>query len=80
MSAVTAVIEEVLVNGYFITRLGQLGWTPRSSLLLSLTLRTSHPIYYGLGFFLYYPAGLPRDEIVPKAPPTDETDQGALPP
>jgi hypothetical protein len=80
MSAVTAVTEEVLENGYFITRLGQLGWTPRSSLLLSLTLRTSYHVYYGLGFFLYYPAGLPRDEIAPKAPPADETEHGALPP
>ena len=26
MSAVTAVTEEVLVNGYFLTRLAQLGW------------------------------------------------------
>jgi hypothetical protein len=27
VSAVTAITEEVLVNGYLITRLGQLGWT-----------------------------------------------------
>jgi len=57
MSAVTAVTEEVLVNGYFITRLGQLGWTPRASLLLSLTLRTSYHVYYGLGFLLTIPFG-----------------------
>ncbi|HEV7959194.1 MAG TPA: hypothetical protein VGP11_07005, partial [Acidimicrobiales bacterium] len=41
VSATTAVAEEVLVNGYFITRLEQLGWTPRASLILSLVLRTS---------------------------------------
>lgn len=57
MSALTAVTEEVLVNGYFITRLGQLGWTPRSSLLLSLALRTSYHVYYGLGFVLTIPLG-----------------------
>ena len=57
MSAITAIAEEVLVNGYLITRLGQLGWTPRSALLLSLTLRTSYHIYYGLGFVLTIPFG-----------------------
>ena len=57
MSAVSAVTEEVLVNGYLITRLGQLGWTPRSSLILSLSLRTSYHVYYGLGFFLTIPLG-----------------------
>ena len=57
MSAITAITEEVLVNGYFITRLGQLGWTPRSSLILSLALRTSYHVYYGLGFLLTIPLG-----------------------
>ena len=44
ISAVTAIAEEVLVNGYLITRLGQLGWTPRKSLILSLILRTSYHV------------------------------------
>jgi membrane protease YdiL (CAAX protease family) len=57
MSAVTAIAEEVLVNGYLITRLGQLGWTPRKSLILSLILRTSYHVYYGLGFLLTIPFG-----------------------
>jgi len=57
MSAITAIAEEVLVNGYLLTRLGQLGWTPRSALILSLTLRTSYHIYYGLGFLLTIPFG-----------------------
>jgi membrane protease YdiL (CAAX protease family) len=57
MSAITAVAEEVLVNGYLITRLGQLGWTPRKSLILSLILRTSYHVYYGLGFLLTVPLG-----------------------
>ncbi len=57
MSAITAIAEEVLVNGYLITRLGQLGWTPRKSLILSLILRTSYHVYYGLGFLLTIPFG-----------------------
>jgi uncharacterized protein len=44
-------------NGYLITRLGQLGWTPRSALILSLALRTSYHVYYGLGFLLTVPFG-----------------------
>jgi membrane protease YdiL (CAAX protease family) len=57
VSAITAVTEEVLVNGYLITRLEQLGWTPRASLTLSLVLRTSYHVYYGLGFLLTIPFG-----------------------
>jgi membrane protease YdiL (CAAX protease family) len=57
VSAVTAVTEEVIVNGYLITRLEQLGWTPRASLILSLILRTSYHVYYGLGFLLTIPFG-----------------------
>jgi membrane protease YdiL (CAAX protease family) len=57
ISAVTAVTEEVLVNGYIITRLGQLGWTNQGSLVLSLALRTSYHIYYGWGFLLTVPLG-----------------------
>ncbi len=56
-SAVTAVTEEVLVNGYLLTRLGQLGWTPRAALILSLILRTSYHVYYGLGFIFTVPFG-----------------------
>jgi membrane protease YdiL (CAAX protease family) len=56
-SAMTAIAEEVLVNGYLTTRLGQLGWTPRSALILSLALRTSYHIYYGLGLLLTVPFG-----------------------
>ncbi len=57
MSAITAIAEEVLVNGYLITRLGQFGWTPKSALVLSLSLRTSYHVYYGLGFLLTVPFG-----------------------
>ncbi len=57
MAAITSVAEEVIVNGYLITRLGQLGWTPTGALILSLTLRTSYHVYYGLGFLLTIPFG-----------------------
>jgi membrane protease YdiL (CAAX protease family) len=57
ISAVTSITEEVLVNGYLITRLNQLGWSPRSALILSLILRTSYHVYYGLGFLLTVPFG-----------------------
>ena len=57
ISFTTAVTEEVLVNGYLLTRLEQLGWSPWRALALSLTLRTSYHIYYGLGFLLTIPFG-----------------------
>lgn len=58
VSAVTAVTEEVLVNGYLITRLEQLGWAPRAAFTLSLILRTSYHVYYGLGFIFTIPFGV----------------------
>jgi uncharacterized protein len=57
ISAVTAITEEVLVNGYLLTRLEQLGWSPKVALGLSLVLRTSYHIYYGIGFLLTIPFG-----------------------
>jgi len=45
------------VNGYLITRLEQFGWTQQSALVLSLSLRTSYHVYYGLGFLLTVPFG-----------------------
>jgi membrane protease YdiL (CAAX protease family) len=57
ISAVTAITEEVIVNGYLITRLEQFGWTPRAALTLSLILRTSYHVYYGIGFLLTVPFG-----------------------
>jgi membrane protease YdiL (CAAX protease family) len=56
-SATTAVAEEVFVNGYLLTRLQQLGWSPRRALALSLVLRTSYHVYYGLTFLLTVPFG-----------------------
>ncbi len=57
IAATTAITEETLVNGYLLTRLEQLGWDPRRAFILSLTLRTSYHIYYGLGFLLTIPLG-----------------------
>jgi membrane protease YdiL (CAAX protease family) len=56
-SAITAVAEEVFVNGYLLTRLQQLGWSPGRALALSLVLRTSYHVYYGLTFLLTVPFG-----------------------
>jgi len=57
VSAVTAIAEETLVNGYLLVRLDQLGWDRNWALVLSLTLRTSYHIYYGLGFLFTIPLG-----------------------
>ena len=57
VSATTAVAEEVLVNGYLLVRLEQLGWSPRRALILSLVLRTSYHVYYGIGFIFTVPFG-----------------------
>jgi len=55
ISATTAIAEEVLMNGYLVTRLQQLGWTPRSALILAVSLRTSYHVYYGIGFIVTIP-------------------------
>jgi hypothetical protein len=57
LSATTAITEEVVVNGYLLTRLEQLGWAPRPALVLSLTLRTTYHVYYGLAVLLTIPFG-----------------------
>jgi membrane protease YdiL (CAAX protease family) len=57
ISATTAVAEEVMMSAYFLTRLEQLGWSPRRALLLSLALRTSYHVYYGVGFIFTVPFG-----------------------
>jgi membrane protease YdiL (CAAX protease family) len=57
VSAMTAVAEETFMNAYFLTRLEQLGWSPNRALALSLTLRTSYHVYYGIGFLFTIPFG-----------------------
>jgi membrane protease YdiL (CAAX protease family) len=57
VSATTAINEEVLVNGYFLTRLSQRGWSPWRAFALSLAVRTSYHAYYGVGLILTIPLG-----------------------
>jgi hypothetical protein len=57
LSATTAINEEVLVNGYFLTRLSQLGWSPWRSFAVSLAVRTSYHAYYGVGLLGTIPLG-----------------------
>lgn len=53
LSAVqNAVLEEVIVVGYLLRRLGQLGWTPGTALMASAVLRGSYHLYQGIGGFV----------------------------
>ncbi|MEV4742958.1 CPBP family intramembrane glutamic endopeptidase [Streptomyces sp. NPDC049555] len=50
LSAVqNAVLEEVVVVGYLLRRLGQLGWSPAAALATSAVLRGSYHLYQGIG-------------------------------
>lgn len=44
-----AVVEEVIVVGYLLRRLGQLGWTPVAAVAASAVLRGSYHLYQGIG-------------------------------
>lgn len=57
VSATTAINEEVVVNGYLMTRFAQLGWRAWPSLWVSLALRTSYHAYYGIGLIATVPFG-----------------------
>jgi membrane protease YdiL (CAAX protease family) len=47
-----AVLEEVVVVGYLVTRLRQLGWAAWAAVLCSAVLRGSYHLYQGFGGFL----------------------------
>ncbi|WP_104531004.1 CPBP family intramembrane glutamic endopeptidase [Streptomyces specialis] len=47
-----AVVEEVIVVGYLLRRLDQLGWNPGRALAASAVLRGSYHLYQGVGGFL----------------------------
>ncbi|WP_267246337.1 CPBP family intramembrane glutamic endopeptidase [Streptomyces sp. PR69] len=47
-----SVVEEVIVVGYLLRRLDQLGWTPWAALVASSVLRGSYHLYQGIGGFL----------------------------
>jgi membrane protease YdiL (CAAX protease family) len=57
VSVVTAFVEESMMSAYLLTRLGQLGWTPRRALWVSMAIRTSYHAYYGIGFLFTVPVG-----------------------
>ncbi|WBB64772.1 CPBP family intramembrane metalloprotease [Streptomyces sp. WMMC500] len=53
LSAVqNSVVEEVIVVGYLLRRLDQLGWTPAAALAASSLLRGTYHLYQGIGGFL----------------------------
>ncbi|MFJ8649368.1 type II CAAX prenyl endopeptidase Rce1 family protein [Streptomyces sp. NPDC093546] len=53
LSAVqNSVVEEVIVVGYLLRRLGQSGWTPVAALVASAVLRGSYHLYQGIGGFI----------------------------
>jgi membrane protease YdiL (CAAX protease family) len=45
------ILEEILVVGYLLHRLGQLGWAPARAIAVSALLRGSYHLYQGLGGF-----------------------------
>ncbi|WUV78561.1 CPBP family intramembrane metalloprotease [Streptomyces sp. NBC_01476] len=51
-AAQNAVLEEVIVVGYLLRRLSQLGWSPNAALAASAMLRGSYHLYQGLGGFV----------------------------
>ncbi|MFE2038268.1 CPBP family intramembrane glutamic endopeptidase [Streptomyces scopuliridis] len=51
-AAQNSVLEEVIVVGYLLRRLGQLGWSPMAALVASSVLRGSYHLYQGIGGFI----------------------------
>ena len=47
-----SVVEEVIVGGYLLHRLAQLGWRPWAAVWASAVLRGSYHLYQGLGGFV----------------------------
>ncbi|WP_369208596.1 CPBP family intramembrane glutamic endopeptidase, partial [Streptomyces sp. PU-14G] len=47
-----SVLEEVVVVGYLLRRLSQLGWSPVAALAAGAVLRGSYHLYQGIGGFL----------------------------
>ncbi len=45
------ILEEILVIGYLLRRLDQLGWTPWKAILTAAVLRGSYHLYQGFGAF-----------------------------
>jgi membrane protease YdiL (CAAX protease family) len=51
-AAQNAVVEEVIVIGYMLRRLGQLGWSWPAAIVASALLRGSYHLYQGVGGFV----------------------------
>jgi membrane protease YdiL (CAAX protease family) len=51
IAAQNGILEEILVAGYLLRRLDQLGWRPGRALAASALLRGSYHLYQGLGGF-----------------------------
>ncbi|MBB5108448.1 type II CAAX endopeptidase family protein [Streptomyces spectabilis] len=47
-----SILEEVIVVGYLLRRLDQLGWSPMAALAASSVLRGSYHLYQGIGGFV----------------------------
>jgi membrane protease YdiL (CAAX protease family) len=47
-----ALLEEVVVVGFLMRRLGQLGWSPRAAIATSALVRSSYHLYQGIGGLL----------------------------
>jgi membrane protease YdiL (CAAX protease family) len=45
------ILEEILVIGYLLRRLDQLGWTPWKAIIAAAVLRGSYHLYQGVGAF-----------------------------
>lgn len=52
IAAQNGVLEEVLVAGYLLRRLDQLGWSPGRAVLVSALLRGTYHLYQGVGGFV----------------------------
>ncbi len=51
-AAENAILEETLVAGFLVHRLGQLGWRPWRAVATSATLRGTYHLYQGFGAFV----------------------------
>jgi membrane protease YdiL (CAAX protease family) len=51
-AAQNGILEEVLVLGYLLRRLDQLGWAPGRAIALAAVLRGSYHLYQGFGGFI----------------------------
>jgi membrane protease YdiL (CAAX protease family) len=51
-AAQNGLLEEVVVVGYMLTRLRQIGWTDQRALIASALLRGSYHLYQGFGAFV----------------------------